>query len=421
MSPSQRSNRARGSKRAATFVLAGVILVALAGGSAGALGIDGPGAGTAGASTWTVQRTPSTGASHGDLTGVACASVSWCVAVGYTFGTDPGTTRPLIERYRGPGGWSVETIKLGRKQHGQLQGVTCRSSRFCFAVGTLETAGGDTLPLLERWNGAGWHRERAPRAHFEGSVDETGLNAVTCTSTRACVAVGLDEDSGYPLVERFNGRRWGVQRSQTPNEDGGVLLAVACTSRRDCTTVGRSADAGVAGCSAPIIERSRGGRWTLQRVPRLPACSGVNGSGLNAISCAVASACIAVGQFDRDNQAHDQALVERRRAGGWSIGPVPTATHLIDPWGGGVYLNGIACSSRRACEAVGSAGSELRLVPIAERWNGRRWRLERTAPKLRDGELFDIACPVRHQCIAVGANYGLRSGADEPLAERLER
>jgi hypothetical protein len=47
--------------------------------------------------------------------------------------------------------------------------------------------------------------------------------------------------------------------------------------------------------------------------------------------------------------------------------------------GGSGPLNGVSCSSRRRCTAVGydltTSGNSLTL---AERWNGRRWRIEPT-------------------------------------------
>lgn len=377
--------------------------------------------GSAGARTWTVIDSPGTGAPHGDLAGVACPSATSCMAVGWTYGENPDLTNPLVERYDGARGWTLETIRVPGRGHAQLRGVDCRSSQFCVAVGALDTRAGDTLPLIERWNGVAWRRQRTPRPFAEGSIDDAEFNAVTCPSARVCVAVGSDDVTGFPLVERWDGDRWRVQRSQTPNQAGGLLLAVSCGSKSDCTAVGTSADAGAEGCAAPLIERAEGMHWSLQRTPRLAACNELDDSGLNGVSCVAASPCFAVGQFDRSNRAHDHSLIERRRARTWSIRPTPAAVNLVDPWGGGVNLDGVSCLGRRACVAVGAAGSEVHLVPIAERWNGGRWKLEETAPQLRNGALLAIACPSRHDCIAVGANYGLQPGLDVPLIERLSR
>ena len=59
--------------------------------------------------------------------------------------------------------------------------------------------------------------------------DFNQLNAVSCTSAAACVAVG---DNG--LVERWDGATWAIQA--TPSTGG--LLAVSCTSAAACTAVG---------------------------------------------------------------------------------------------------------------------------------------------------------------------------------------
>jgi hypothetical protein len=70
------------------------------------------------------------------------------------------------------------------------------------------------------------------------------------------------------------------------------------------------------------------------------------------------------------------------------------------------------------CVAVGSAGSEIRMVPIAERWTGTRWKVQLTAPTKGAGQLGAVACPSTKACIAVGFNLA-RDGTELPLAERL--
>ncbi|MGO8958022.1 MAG: hypothetical protein ACLQFR_11715 [Streptosporangiaceae bacterium] len=79
-----------------------------------------------------------------------------------------------------------------------------------------------------------------------------------------------------------------------------------------------------------------------------------------------------------------------------------------------------SCSSARACTAVGSywSKSRLGLAPLAELWNGHRWTFQRPPDPAgaEETSLTAVSCHPAASCIAVGYYYS-RSGT-EPLAER---
>jgi hypothetical protein len=95
------------------------------------------------------------------------------------------------------------------------------------------------------------------------------LSGVSCTSARACIAVGSSGNSAtgtqLTLAERWNGTTWTVQ--STPNPDGTNfnLAGVACTSSDACTAVGSYTNA--QGSSATLVERWNGRSWTIQSAP----------------------------------------------------------------------------------------------------------------------------------------------------------
>jgi hypothetical protein len=104
-------------------------------------------------------------------------------------------------------GWSsVQTPK-----NSFLDGLGCRSTRWCMGVGT-----GRTGLTAAFWNGRRWKLIARPRlpAHAEGG----SLSAVTCRSEQACVAVGLFATGQY--------------RPERP------LSSVACPALGWCLSVG---------------------------------------------------------------------------------------------------------------------------------------------------------------------------------------
>ena len=106
------------------------------------------------------------------------------------------------------GAWSLQPIPAPKGPDSALSAVSCASSRACIAVGSTGSAG----PLVERWNGKRWTvmHTLGIALGFDPSI--VGLSAVSCSVAPACTAVGSDADGG-PLIERWNGRGWSRQAS----------------------------------------------------------------------------------------------------------------------------------------------------------------------------------------------------------------
>lgn len=172
-----------------------------------------------------------------------------------------------------------------------------------------------------------------------------------------------------------------------------------------------------------------GPHWIVQPTPN----RAVPNNTLEGISCSSGSACIAVGVSgplilasvtsrpfaaiaERDAAAgHNlKTLAERWDGTHWRIVPTPNPA-------GSTFttLLGVTCTSRRACIAVGSAVAGKRTVPLAERWNGSRWSIERTPrpPRSSGSELVGVSCPASNDCLAVG-DYGISVNSSGGFAER---
>jgi hypothetical protein len=220
---------------------------------------------------------------EGALLEVSCGSATACVAVGYS----GFSGHAVAERWNGRR-WSLDRTPPAAGPHrlSRLKAVSCASKTACTAVGYAANR-----LLVERWDGVHWSLERAPTPP---GANFSVLNGVACPSLSSCVAVGyINRRQGSrarAIVERWDGVRWSLE--PTPNLRGAAaskLEAVACTESTTCVAVGYSADK--ARARVTLAERWDRSRWTVEHTPNL---HGARNSELDAISCPQ-TACVAVG------------------------------------------------------------------------------------------------------------------------------
>ena len=228
------------------------------------------------------------------------------------------------------------------------------------------------------------------------------LNAVSCTSATACTAVGHSANKrgrSRVLVERWNGSRWSTQAAwSSPNRDAD-LLGVSCTSKRACTAVGyigyADPEFAVNNESIALVERWNGSRWRVQPIPKPKQTY------LDAVACASQHACLAVGM----GSGPCDYLAERWNGSSWST---LTCRGQIGPPGYAEArtFSGVSCLSRISCVAVGQelVGSGFGWEAVAARWNGTQWT---DMPIGTTGEtgveaLTDVSCSNETSCTAIG-------------------
>lgn len=143
---------------------------------------------------------------------------------------------------------------------------------------------------------------------------------------------------------------------------------------------------------------------------RHPAAPG-SGNWLRGVSCLTLANCMAVGSTPFDEPPG--VLAERWQGKSWKVVPVPVPRPAQ---AGAGLLSGVSCPSVSECVAVGTYHS----APLAETWNGRAWMLARPPSPRRTSAsgatLSAVSCATAKSCVAVGA-YTLRNGDDAPLAE----
>ena len=278
-------------------------------------------------SAWRVERSPTAGL-DGTLDSVSCPSASSCTAVG-----------SLVLGWNGTS-WKVELASS------PFSSVSCAAPDSCMAVGV--TSGGQ--PEYGYWDGTSWSLGPMPEPpHPAQSIT---LAAVACSGPSFCLAVG-DYTYGVgampsptsrdkTLAERWNGSTWTVIRSVNVAH-WNQLSAVSCTSPRACTAVGSSASEQFA-----LAERWDGSTWAVQRVPDVSAYGYTR---LTAVSCSTDSTCMATGTYDGGSAA----IAESWNGTAWTLhtmpGP-PQSQPYLQP-------TGLSCTGPAACVAVGADGSTL--------------------------------------------------------------
>lgn len=320
------------------------------------------------------------------LNAVSCRSGDACMAVG-----------------QGPGGlaaepwdgrqWSYQTVS--NKVQGSLTAVSCWSGHSCMAVGARTSPQQNQLPISARWNGTAWRLESMPNPAPRRSTD---LQGVSCSSARACIAVGdydVWSSHGFtlaPLAERWNGRRWTIEAPPRPvRATYSTLHGVSCSSPYACIAVGyyftRSAQ-------LALVEGWNGRRWTIESVPR-PARA--TDSSFGGVSCSSRNACTAVGFYARPHRS--DALAERWNGRRWTI------QQTLDRTRTGTDLSDVSCAAQHVCTAIGSFRRDGTQFAVAERWNGSRWTIQRLA-RSGGGSGTEIlaagaSCGAVRACVAV--------------------
>ena len=218
------------------------------------------------------------------------------VLLGFTAIVTAGAAQATQPRTAAGSAWKVEpTPNQNRASAGinELSAVSCTSGRACTAVGShAASLSSPSFTLAERWNGSRW---RIQHTILPKGAESSGFSGVSCVSATACTAVGSAfhkaASRSVNLAEAWNGTSWRVQAIPTPKgSTGGDLSAVSCTSRSACTAVGFYDNA--AGHVLAVAERWNGKAWRIQALPR-PA----KVTQFSAVSCSAARACTAAGYY----------------------------------------------------------------------------------------------------------------------------
>jgi hypothetical protein len=251
------------------------------------------------------------------------------------------------------------------------------------------------------------------------------LGNVTCTSVSDCVVAGYVESSNpadvsYPpkvpadlyqaVLWHWDGHSWAYQSSGTTGAVG--LVGSACAGASDCWAAGAHFVGKLGNQLVGVIVHYNGDVWSPSP---FPSAAGV---ALNGVACITAENCLVAG--NRQTSATTaEALVEHWDGKTWSAMSAPSPKDAM--WS---VLESLTCYSATDCVALGNADNSANGSGyfFAERFNGTSWSMvpAQNAQQFNmgnDSGLFEIACPSRTDCLAVGAALGYthgQLGADFP-------
>lgn len=241
---------------------------------------------------WSIVSTPN--GVEPLLTSVSCTATNACTAVGWVSGSETEEYETLALRWNGTA-WVKQTTPNPGTVRDFLNGVSCTSSTHCVAVGSQSsTSGGSTFSTLAMtWNGTTWATQSTPNPTGALSAN---INAVSCTSSTACTAVGSYQASNGPLpfAMRWNGTSWSLQSVKLPAETNfGWLYNVSCPSSTFCMAAGAYEKIGQGIFS--MAQKWNGVSWTAEKPPSLGAEWKIDE--LRGVSCVASNWCNAAGDY----------------------------------------------------------------------------------------------------------------------------
>ena len=317
--------------------------------------------------------------------------------IGFTAIATAGAAQASQPRTAAGSVWKVEpTPNPAGASINELSAVSCTSGRACTAVGSHAVSlSSPSFTLAERWNGTKW---RIQPTVLPKGAQSTTFFGVSCASATACTAVGSAFEKATSqsvnLAEAWNGTSWHTQAIATPTgATNSALFAVSCTSASACTAVGHYDNA--AGQTFAVAERWNGMAWHIQAVPHPAKVTQFAG-----VSCSAAHACTAVG-FQSNGTGDGQPFAEAWNGTRWRTQAVP-----LPPGAPGGILAAVSCTSPRACTATG--GKFTTHPTLAERWNGTSWHVQATPNPANIGtsrqepELNAVSCTSATACTATG-------------------
>jgi hypothetical protein len=334
------------------------------------------------------------------LLGVSCPRTSWCVAAGGHGSSEYVADHTLLERWNGQR-WA--RVSSGLPVHGSFEAVSCPSKSMCMAVGG-ETSADTDVPIVARWNGRTWSTKRLSQQ--AGTIR---LDGVSCADARDCSVVGQIQtkpkfDATQSLVERWNGKKWRIQKTPTLAPEAAGLTSVSCPTARYCLATGSvsqyfTGQSDQSGYDSSYVLAWNGIKWSNSHVP-LPVDRRFDD--LNGVSCRAVAKCVAVGDVGAESDTSDDYAIALTLSGSqWTSASLPGAEQS---GGSSDTLNAVSCY-RTGCTAVGFDGStrSSSADPYIERQTSHGWRQVTTSPSAQlDARLQGVSCVGASKCQAVG-------------------
>jgi len=362
--------------------LAGAACGALLAAPVAATSLPAPATASASAPHTTLATTPAD-----QFLGVSCRTSRFCLAVGWYIPAD-GIKRPLAGRWDGESWHLGFPLVPGGAAASELRAVSCTGLSACLAIGDTGAGGAGSGKLFaERWNGSTWRM--VPIADPGRAV----LTAMSCPSAQFCFAAGY-RSSNKAITERWNGRKWSLVTPRRPRPNS-QLLGVSCPGPRNCFASGWSEGTSFTAKQHALIEHWDGNRWSTRPLPGTPS-----GSQLESVSCPTGTRCTAVGTSETSGGAF-RMQVNDLKAGRWTARQLSSKT--LDP--GDPGLSSVSCVEPHVCSAVltvGNISGDFNDWGFASRGAAGGWHFQKVASHFPTDTPRGMSCAPGGVCMMVG-------------------
>jgi hypothetical protein len=290
-------------------------------------------------SRWHSIASPTSISALADLQAIDCVAVGHCLAVG---SDQKSEILHSVALELNRGSWHELSTPRFSGNNYSLSGISCPTERECVAVGS-RSSGSLTGSVFELWNGSRFSAMSGPpemaTTNNISTIDD--LASVSCHTLHDCIAV-----SAGGGVYLFDGKAWILVSSYNGFGTSGNLFGVSCPSSTWCLAVGREVGEPHEAAAVSLLETYDGKNWRDLTPPRNDYAA----SGLEAVDCAAASRCAAIGTYETATNGLG-TLLETWNGHAWLVRLLP-----IDGRSSGRGLDAIACPTTTHCIAVGTAG-----------------------------------------------------------------
>jgi len=299
---------------------------------------------------------------NAEVSSVSCSPRGGCAAVGF-YRDGAGHQQGFVAvKANGLWGKAVEVPGLGVLNKGgnaEVSSVSCAAPGNCAAGGTYysDADGHHQAFVVSEKNGS-WGTARPVAANLN-TDGRAFVNTVSCASAGNCAAGGEFSNAiGAQafVVSEVNGT-WAAAHAVvgTLNDSGDAqVTSVSCASVGNCSA-GGTFDIG--GYDEAFLVSEKNGHWgNAFSVPGLNKAT--RESFLTSVSCASAGNCAAGGSYDGDPFG---AWVAREKNGGWGKWTGVPGLGVLNK-GTSVGVNSVSCASATSCVAGGSYQEAGRLA-----------------------------------------------------------
>jgi len=295
------------------------------------------------------------------LDAISCADADHCVAVGgVSLGGIIGPSNSVLITTDGGTNWEASTVS---SVDGYLTSVSCSDVEHCWATASVGIVGASSVIATTdggtSWTTLPWSAPPLPADRSKPMTSE--LNAITCTTTNDCLAVGEAsyettltppiETEGVISTTSDGGQTWQSQLISANDISG-----ISCATTDECIAVGQNTV--VSGQTSSysayrVVTTNGAATWTVSTLASGAQFSGGNAPAINAISCPDNLHCVAVGVVFNSNRYATAVMGTSDGGATWSNQATSVPT--------GAPLEGVACVTSSTCWAVGftSSGSVI--------------------------------------------------------------